>query len=278
MSFCIRTWRWCRRNVLLVRFLRNWREVIAAYRCGGPIPQFELRNGAKLSGPAKSHLGFLFCEIWIDRTYNPQGYRVCAGNVVVDVGANVGVFSVYAATQAPGVKVYAYEPAGENVKWLVKNVDESRLQNVHVFEQAVTGVGGRRRLHIDRSNGMTHRIAPASSEASGVSVSCTGLDELLESNRIARCDLLKLDCEGSEYEILRDTPTSALQRVQRIVGEYHHPPGDFAHREDLRQLLEGHSFHIDRIVPWNDGGLFFARNQSVNRVALSQAGLPQSYR
>ena len=232
---------------------------------GRPVQRLEFRSGAVLSGPASAHLGFLFGEIWIDRVYTPKGYEVQDGDVVIDVGANIGVFSLFAALVARDVEVFAYEPFSQNAALLRANVDGIRQSRVRVFEQAVGGRSGKRLLQAHPSNWIVHTLAEPGSTQAGMPVSCVSLDDLMAKNAIQRCNLLKLDCEGSEYEILGCASTETLMRFERIVGEYHPVPGDSSaiSEDELCRLLRSRSFRVESLQPFTGGGggVFHARNE-----------------
>jgi hypothetical protein len=86
----------------------------------------------------------------------------------------------------------------------------------------------------------------------------------MDTNRVARCDLLKLDCEGAEHEILRSASADTLRRIRRVAAEYHEGP-QFAHSgRELLELLESASFRIDRFEPLDVGcGVLCATNMRV---------------
>jgi hypothetical protein len=86
----------------------------------------------------------------------------------------------------------------------------------------------------------------------------------MQQNAIKHCDLLKMDCEGSEYEILRSARPETLRCVDKIVGEYHRPPGELSAKspEDLLDdLLRSRGFTVEGMHPFEgrSGGIFHAR-------------------
>lgn len=255
-----------RRDLHIIKLLHNWREALAAEVTGAPLKQLRLRNGVVLNGPDTLDLAFLFHEIWLRAVYTPPGYEIRRGDVVVDVGANIGVFAAYAATSAPDVRVYAYEPFPGNVEWLRDNMRESRLENVVVRPEAVGGASGERVLHVDPTSWIMHSLVREDGPGGeGVRVRCVSLEEAFDSNGIECCDLLKLDCEGSEYEILQGASPGTLGRVKRVVGEYHDEPARGT-GEQLCRFLESRSFRIDRFEPLDTGsGVLCATNTSARR-------------
>ena len=254
-----------RNDVRVFRLLKNWREALAAEVSGAPLCKLEMRNGVVINAPETLDLAFLFHEIWVRRTYTPPGYEIQSGDVVIDVGANIGVFATYAATAAPDVMVYSYEPFPGNVAWLKRNVEESQLTNVRVYDEAVAGATGERVLHVNPSSWIMHSLL--GEEAAGghdVTVKCVSLEEVLDTVTHGRCDLLKLDCEGSEYEILMDCQPDALRRVKRIVGEYHEGEQINGTGQQLSGFLESRSFRVDYFGPLGEGsGVFYATNTAV---------------
>jgi FkbM family methyltransferase len=247
-----------RNNLGAVKLLDNWPKVVRT-RMGiqAKANCLRFRNGVVLQGESPEILEQLFHEIWVDQGHNPRGYEIRRGDTVIDVGANIGAFALFAATRAPDVKVYAFEPFASNVAWLRKNVEDSGLSNIQVFQQAVAGSSGQRPFFIEPTNCMFHSLlcdrAVDGSHRRHEMVECTTLDEIFSAHRITCCQLLKLDCEGAELEILESCSPESLKRIRKIVGETH---ADYK-LDDLRQFLESHSFHVDYCQE-----MFCARNSS----------------
>ena len=75
----------------------------------------------------------------------------------------------------------------------------------------------------------------------GFVVKCVSLGEIFDVNELEECDCLKIDCEGSEYEIFEKADEGDLRRVKSIVMEYH-PNGRV---EDIGHVLEGFGFSVE---------------------------------
>jgi FkbM family methyltransferase len=184
------------------------------------------KNGFIIKG--YTHCFFMFYEIWSKRDYDIPDFAFTKKATVIDVGANQGFFSLYAASQ--GASVYAFEPCAENFKVLRWNVAKNGLENqVKAFNMAVTGKKGHVPLYVglDGSGGILSGTASVRNENRGGegvqvrSVECTSLDSLLQDLHIERCDFLKMDCEGAEYEILKNTSGDSFRKIVRISIECH---------------------------------------------------------
>ena len=249
------------RDAWLIRNLENWREALAAEWNRSPLNRVCMRNGVVLEGPPTIDLAFLFQETWVRGIYSPPGYEIGPGETVIDIGANIGVFATFAATRAAGVKVFSYEPFPENIKWLLNNVNKSGLTNVQVSQQAVSGETGVRYLQVNSANWIVHSLFGESITADpGLPIDCVSFDDIMNKERIDYCDLLKLDCEGSEYEILQRCAPDTLSRVHRIVGEFHEGPHIHGTGEDLCRFLESRSFRIDNFKRDDGFGVLSAYN------------------
>jgi uncharacterized protein (UPF0335 family) len=75
-----------------------------------------------------------------------------------------------------------------------------------------------------------------------IEIKCTTLGKIIEKNRIGRVDLLKLDCEGAEYEILFGMRKNMLSRIERIVME-HHDIGRFS-AKDMERFLQKNGYDV----------------------------------
>jgi FkbM family methyltransferase len=214
--------------------IANWREVLPSAANGHAVTEIRLRSGAVIHAPSEASLWPHFSDIWYHSSYT----KYCSipyGSLVVDVGANVGVFSLFAARRAR--KVYALEPASSNFSLLMKNV--RLVQNIQPLQLAC---GARDREGLLDLSGLPVTFSLKTNSSESESVSVISLESLFARYDIAQCDFLKLDCEGAEFEIVLDSAPSVLSRITRIVMEYHdHLSDGFAHRH-LSEKLQSLGF------------------------------------
>ena len=206
-----------------IAVVRNWGDhYLATHGRARPARMtYRLRNGLQLEARPRTLDIAVLKDVFFHRVYTPDGFEIEANSVVLDIGAHVGAFAASAARSASGVTVYAFEPSPENFALLSNNMARNGLSNVRLTQSAVSGGGGVRQLHVADSPAeySLHIVKPGATQ---LPVSSVTLTEIIETNGIKTIDLLKLDCEGAEYEILEAAASQgALRRVRRVAMEAH---------------------------------------------------------
>lgn len=237
----------------IVRMAKNWPQLLRAKAANEPFSKIVLRNGVIFESPAEVALNFLFHEIWLDEFYAPKGYEIKANDTVVDIGANIGVFALWAATRAENVRVKSYEPFPKNAEYFAANLKLSGLMNVEFTAAAVADKEGFRTLHVDDS-WILHSLAEKGSNEQGVEVKCVSLD--LVFSDLDRCDLLKLDCEGGEYEILYAASDKSLQKIGRMVCEFNVLDSELRNGNALQEFLSKNGFVVEEMKMLDPGSGF----------------------
>lgn len=136
------------------------------------------------------------------------------GDVFVDLGANIGLFSLV-ASQVIGTKgrVYAFEPGKESYGALCKHIKLNKAKNIHAEKLAVTDKEGTVVLHIDEKEANKGGASAYPSQFSKVeTATTTSLDTYFAQESIASVALIKMDIEGGEY--------LALKGMQGILERY----------------------------------------------------------
>jgi FkbM family methyltransferase len=216
-----------------------------------------LSGGEVLSAPADEQLLTLFEEIWVRRSYLPAGWQAAPDAVVVDIGANVGVFSVWAARRLAAARIVAVEPSAEAAGALLANLDRNGVNCASVLQVAVGGAAGEATLRRRGPGAMStlyERDLYGSDFHAAGSVRVVTLDDVFALFALDRCDLLKIDAEGAEYEILLGARPETLAKVRHIAIEYH--VGLNEHRpEELEEHLRRQGFAVTRFPPLDvEGG------------------------
>jgi FkbM family methyltransferase len=155
----------------------------------------------------------------IERVYRLPDLRFKPGDVILDVGAHVGVVSCYLAKQWPNTMIYAFEPMQDNYQRLVRNVIQNGCANVNHINAALTCDGRDLILHGDHTQN-TGGYSAWSTGPDRAAVSSMSLTTFLSLGELRQIALLKLDCEGAEYELLTTFPWERVT-VERLIMEVH---------------------------------------------------------
>jgi FkbM family methyltransferase len=221
----------------VVREFRNGAALAWAHCVRGEAERAVFWNGAEVCNvPGRSGFVDTIVEIWGLQEYMCDGFYAPAdGDVVLDIGAHVGLFSIWIARRAPGARVFAFEPFAENCETLRANV-EGWTNNVQVRQLAVGGQSGRARMVDVGERSLDHRLAtPDFADGSGHTVEVVTLAQAIEMTGASSIDLLKVDIEGSELAVFEAADRALLARIKRIALEYHDNirPGTLAQLTDI---------------------------------------------
>lgn len=135
--------------------------------------------------------------------------------VIIDIGAHLGTFMLYAISKEVG-EVYCYEPDPVLYDALLRNVTDNALSGkVKTFQAAVVGRSVGEVVFYQEGNASGH-IGFRGGDSEGIRVPARTLSEVIADSGLRRVDLLKMDCEGSEYEIVSDTPAETWMRVRSV--------------------------------------------------------------
>jgi FkbM family methyltransferase len=176
-------------------------------------------------------------ETLLDGCYERYGFAIEQDWTVIDIGGGIGDFTVLAATKSSRGRVYAFEPFPESFELMLHNLQVNGVANAEPLQIAITGRS--RALTLDLSSGeplMFESVDVA--EGDHAIVESLTLAGVIERLAVDRLDLVKLDCEGAEYDILFNSPPDVIGRIQRIVMEYHDHTTEHTHPELVRFLQQ----------------------------------------
>lgn len=190
----------------------------------------------------------VFSEIFTEREYKViESVIEKAKNPIIDIGAHVGMFSVYCAVLNPAVKVFAYEPDEDNFAAMKENLQLNNVKNVVMKNVAVGAEIGERVLFVSRDS---HNHSLLSEEASGdfsgeeKLVNVVTLERILEQNKLTRVSLVKMDCEGAEFEILENLSAAAFAAVDNFYVECHRYTYEM-NPAKLRDIFQKNGFRVE---------------------------------
>lgn len=157
-------------------------------------------------------------EIFEGRTY-PQHPVFGEAQVIVDIGANIGAATVFFAANHPRARIFSFEPTPSTFELLARNA--ASLPQVKSFPFGLSDQDGECLIYQGNQDSVTNSILK-SPEASGpgTRIQLRNALEVLQSEKIDRIDILKIDTEGCEVPILQ-TLRCLLPEVGVVFLEYH---------------------------------------------------------
>lgn len=170
------------------------------------------------------------------------------GDICVDVGANLGLYTLLFARKA--ARVYAFEPNSAIRKVCKRAVALNDYQNVILDGQAISDEGGLARFYVNRTHELSS-LRPRTHTAGIIDVEKVRIDDL----GLERVDWLKIDVEGHEVAVLRGAQRLIARNPQiRLIVEFIPEHGGFDEEEFFR-LLEGFEFKaLDyNMICWKSG-------------------------
>jgi FkbM family methyltransferase len=190
-----------------------------------------------------------FWEIWHERCYD--AFAVEHPRCAVDVGANIGVFSLYQVMVNHAERVIAFEPSPEVFSRLAKNIEVNGIKNVRAVNAAVGDEPGTLSFAESRmsANGRV-------SETGTLKVPCVRLDDELRD--VPSIDILKIDTEGYETHVLRGA-SETLKKTERIALELHYP-GEL---QEIEAIVSSLGFSLVKAY----GSLVFYRKGTLSRAS-----------
>lgn len=234
----------------LFKTFKNW-WLYLAYKYGLAETEplvFETRNGVIVEVPIR--LLQAFKEIFMDECYLAGlEYTVPSGATVIDIGANAGYFTLFAASRFNDARVFSFEPIPVNYIQLERNRNLNSSRKIKCFPKAVAGQTGEISLSFDPRDSFTTSatvFTQADTQREYIKVPCITLQQAIEENGITRCDLLKMDCEGAEYEILYNCPPDYLRRIDQIAMEVHRGDKEDQNIDALEKFFQQQGFRTRR--------------------------------
>ncbi len=207
-------------------------------------------------------------EAVIDRFYERCGIRIQKDWKIVDIGAAIGEFTIYAARKAKAGKVFAFEPNPESMGLLKENLALNRIKNVVLNQCGVWSEAARMRF--DNSLGeplQAISVLTDTDKTADCSFDVITLNDVVEHVVRDAVDLLKLDCEGAEYAILAAASDETLQKIRCISMEYHNLDLKQSYQW-LMDFLASKDFnvkHVPNAVHSNIGYLYATKQAHPNR-------------
>lgn len=192
-------------------------------------------------------------QTFIDQQYSAVSVK---GRQVVDIGANIGDSAIYFALRG-ATSVVALEPYLSNFKLALMNINSNQMNQVQVLNEAA---GASKVVYVDPTTPQSGSTKLVDAKV-GSRITVNSLDSLVERFAI-RNAVLKVDCEGCEYDLMKESSLDALRAFDEVIMEFH-DGSDFLvkqlRRADFVPRL--HQVHYVKVAGrlTTDGIIFAAR-------------------
>ena len=239
----------------IIRRIDNW-PTAAAMRIRPHRPGLRLlnfRSGLNVVCRAGSGDWDVLHEVMFAGSYAPAMDHIKASTapVVLDLGGNIGLFSLLAASQRTDVTVHAYEPGPPNFRLFEMNrwANPELAKRILLHTEAVGGANANVDWFFDEQNPGGSSLYGTSGQSFPVTIRSFA-DVVTELGQPV--DLAKIDIEGAEFDLLRHTPAEVWQRVRSISLELHDDPRkEMTHQaffESLKKL--GYSIQQETVCTY----------------------------
>jgi len=231
-----------------------------AEQCFGVRPRYILPNGLEIVHLNQYETDYVYKEIFEDQCYLRHGIRLRDADTVVDIGANIGLFSLFVMSRCKNPNIYAFEPApvvydllkancdayGSNVRALNIGVsDKPKTATFTFYEKSSVFSGFHPNETEDREaiqavvrnmlnnesvageslEGYVNELTAARLRPRTHESRLTSVSDIIRENQINKIDLLKIDAEKSELDIIKGIEDQDWPKINQIVIEIH----DFTH-------------------------------------------------
>ena len=245
----------------IICLYKNW-HIVLLYEIG-IIKKFEIIHINGIRFKVRNSLDRLSIQGMFLRKPWTKFHKIKNNDVVIDIGAFIGDFAIFAASSAKNVNVFAYEPSRESFEYLVKNIKLNNLDNnIIPFDLAITNVKKKIKLYVNPESMSTgDSVYKIGNHPTSV-VNSTTLEDVFKSNDIKYCNFLKMNCEGAEFDILLNTHKEIFEKIGYIAMEYHwisnKTKKDY---NDIVKTLKDNNFKIEQEFTKEEGGYIFAKHK-----------------
>ena len=190
----------------------------------GVFDTLQFRNGLQWHVNDPGSAAYIFQEMFIRGEYDfPE---LCGAKTILDIGSNIGLFSCFASLKNSNSQIHSFEPDLANYKVLEKNLEQLEA-SVQLNHAAVASVAGELEFFSAEFGGWSSAFGVLGAEnAESYKVPAIVLSDYLQQHCIECIDFMKIDVEGSEYDILIGDDQLWETEIKCLVVEIDRTPRD----------------------------------------------------
>ena len=210
--------------------------------------------------PHERDTRYIYDEIFVRQIYYHPDMRVSEHPVIMDVGANIGLYCVWAHRRYQPKEFYCYEASPRTFPYLeanVVNLVDPGTTRVHMFNRPLASVSGKAltlyqsplvsgiSTLLDKSKVRWVQQLSATNEVGTHEVVTSTVSTEMRENQIAALDILKIDVEGYFMEVLKGISDPDFERIRNIVVEVDYAVEAGATRLDVEEVLTARGYQTD---------------------------------
>lgn len=207
----------------------------------------------KISFDVTPEIYLVFKEIFMSDVYDIDTLipQLSPNPVIIDIGSNVGFFDILVLSKLPTARIEAFEPVAENVAYFNDLIAKNPiLTHVRVNQVAVSGKKTSS-IELFTEVSQTNRQVVASvidgfnqNNTKKITVPSVSLEEIILAYGDTVIDVLKVDCEGSEYDIFYNSPAPVFQKIKLMLIEVHDIDTDKCNISHFAAYIKSLGFQI----------------------------------
>lgn len=226
------------------------------------MKKINLPNNLECYYLSKKETEFIFSEVFTEQQYIRNGITINEGDCIFDVGANIGLFSLFVSRLKKQVKIYAFEPIKQIFEVLQENTRLHSIANISLFNYGLSSENNSKKLFTfypnmagnsttrpldkleqrDVMNATLNKdMVEYLFQSEEVSGEVKTLSSVINELDIRSIDLLKIDVEGEEYNVLLGINQNQWSKIKQIVVEVHDIDGRL---DRIQKLLTTYGFDI----------------------------------
>lgn len=242
-------------NEMIAPFFFDGDMELKDYDLEGYITKIQKNNTLGQQAGVNDVLREHFC----DRQYENL-VDIEEGDVVVDVGFNYGIFSLGALRKGAS-KIYGFEP---NKNIFEKLKDFPRKDIVEIYNLAVSNVNQILTFYEGDNTLGSSLLDVVGDFKESYQVNCINFFEFISEKNITKIDFLKVDCEGTEYEIFESIPDNFFKKIKKIHVEFHNNDGERVKLLTNKLDRNGFEWQFEHDKDFNSNvGLIFAKKKNI---------------
>ncbi len=245
----------------IVKLVKNWTVVFLVY-FGLYKKEFftlHLKNGISFKLRTKSTDLQAFANVWILKEYQKKGFEIQKNDSIIDIGGHIGLFALYASKKCPDGKIISIEPHPDNFSLLKYNITKNYFQKTVLLNKAVTKNTESMKLFVDPLDDSAHSILKKGKNS--IDIEGISLRDIMQQNEIKICNMLKMDCEGAEFEIIKSLLDEDLAKIQKICLEYHLKNNNMIELKNMQSRLIKNGFQVIMAPTNNELGMLYAKKE-----------------